>query len=78
MDEYTRIAEELKDLTSVSMARGKDIEKKKFLVELKGDLFQKLAAVVDEVGVSRNLLLNLLVEYYLDNKDELNTKLLER
>ena len=74
--EYTKIADGLKDLTSLSMARGKDIAKKKFLVELEESLFQKLSAAVSQQGISRNLLINLLVQYFLENPEKITSEIL--
>lgn len=71
-----RIAEDMKDLTSLSMTRDKDVEKKKFLVELEASIFNDFNSVVKEAGVSRNLLVNMLIAYYLKNKTKLSPEVL--
>ena len=50
-----KVAEGLRGLTSLSMARGKDVAKKKFLVELEEGLFKDLDSATTEEGISRNL-----------------------
>jgi hypothetical protein len=71
-----KIAEGIKDHATISMSRD-DISKKKFLVELQENLFDDLALSVKTSGVSRNMLMNLLIEYYLKNESTLAPKLLE-
>jgi len=67
----------LKGLTSLTIGRGKDIPRKKFLVELEEGNFNKLNAASDEEGISRNLLVNLLVDYYLANQKAVTEELLK-
>jgi hypothetical protein len=66
---------DLKELTSLMFQRDPDIQKRRFLVELEEGLFNDLAKSTEEEGVSRNLLINLLIEYFLKNKGEMISKL---
>lgn len=70
-----KMAAELKELTSLSFERNPDIKKKRFLVELEESLFEKLVKEVEDEGISRNLLMNLLVQYFVNNKSEVINKL---
>lgn len=72
-----KVAEGLKDLTSITMARGKEIPRKKFLVEIEEGIFNRLNQAVEEEGISRNLLMNLLTEYYLQNRSKITSELLK-
>lgn len=66
---------DLKELTSVVFERNPDIKKKRFLVEAEESLAANFQKVSSEEGISRNLLINLLMEYFLKNRERISKEL---